>query len=95
MGNYIFEHLNLFDLKHYSQTCSNDLLCKTTNAESTQANSRTIVMYKTAVCLTRTATTFFDLQMKKSLSKTTTTKLYPAKECKKKQGTMRKKYLSL
>ena len=43
MGNYIFEHLNLLNLKHYSQTCSNNLLCKTTNAESAQANSRTIV----------------------------------------------------
>ena len=30
-------------LKHYSQTCSNDHLCKTTNSESALANSRTIV----------------------------------------------------
>ena len=29
------------------------------------------------------ATTFFDSQIQKSLSKTTTTKLYPAKECEK------------
>ena len=43
MGNYTIEHLNSFNLKHYSQTCSNDLLCKTTNTESTQANSRTII----------------------------------------------------
>ena len=32
--------------------------------------------------LTRAATTFFDSQMKKNLSKTITEKLYPAKECK-------------
>ena len=31
------------NLKHYSQTCSNDRLCKTTDSESAQANSRTIV----------------------------------------------------
>ena len=32
------------NLKHYNQTCSNDhLLSKTTNAESVQANSPTIV----------------------------------------------------
>ena len=43
MGNYIFEHLNVFNLKHYSQACSNDLLCKTTNTKPAQANSRTIV----------------------------------------------------
>ena len=37
-------YLNILTyLKHYSQTCSNNLLCKTTNAESAQANSRTIV----------------------------------------------------
>ena len=53
------------------------------------------LLYKLTAYLMQTATTFFDFQMKKSLSKTTTTKLYPAKECKKKQGTMRKKYLSL
>ena len=34
MGNYKFEHLNSINLKHYNQTCSNDHLCKTTNAES-------------------------------------------------------------
>ena len=32
----------------------------------------------------QTATTFFDFQMKKSLSKTTTTKLYSVQECEKK-----------
>ena len=41
------------------------------------------LLYKKTACLMRTATTFFDFQMKKSLSKTTTTKLYPAKECEK------------
>ena len=44
MGKYTFEHMNSFNLKHYSQTCLNNLLCKTTNAESTQANPRTIVI---------------------------------------------------
>ena len=43
MGNYIFEHLNPINLKDYSQTCSNDHLCKTTNADSAQANSRPIL----------------------------------------------------
>ena len=33
---------------------------------------------------------FFDFQMKKNLSKTTTAKLYPEKECKKTQGTIHK-----
>ena len=31
------------NLKHYSQICSNDHLRKTTNSESAQANSRTVV----------------------------------------------------
>ena len=43
MGNYTFEHLNSINLKHYSQTCPNDHLCKMTNAESAQANSCPIV----------------------------------------------------
>ena len=42
MGNYTFEHLNSINLKHYGQTCSKDHLCQTTNAESVQANSRSI-----------------------------------------------------
>ena len=45
-----------------------------TSAESAQANSTT--------CLMQPATTFFDPQMKKNLSKTTTTKLYPVKKWK-------------
>ena len=43
LENYTFEHLNSINLKHYSQSCSNDHLHKTTNAESTQANSCPIV----------------------------------------------------
>ena len=46
MGNYTFEHLNSINLKHYSETCSNDHICKTTNAESAQANSRQIVTFQ-------------------------------------------------
>ena len=63
-GNYTFEHLNSINLKHYSQTCSNNYLFKMSNAESTQGNFCSIItMYKT--CLMRPATTFFDSQMKK------------------------------
>ena len=65
MGNYIFEHLNLFNLKRYSQTCSNDLLCKTTSAESTQANSRTIVTVQGDRLSNANSDHFFDFQMKK------------------------------
>ena len=36
------------------------------------------LLFKTTTCLTRPATTFFVSQMEKNLSKTTTTKLYPA-----------------
>ena len=36
IGNYTFEHLNSINIKHYSQICSYDHLCKTANAESTQ-----------------------------------------------------------
>ena len=46
MENYaLVEHLNSVNLKHYSETCSNDHLCKTTNAESAQANSCQIVTF--------------------------------------------------
>ena len=46
MENYTFvEHLNSINLKHYSETCSNDQLCKTTNAESTQANFHQIITF--------------------------------------------------
>ena len=46
MGNYKYEHLNSINLKHYSQTCSNDHICQMTNAESAQASSRLIVTIK-------------------------------------------------
>ena len=46
MENYtLVEHLNSINLKHYSETCSNNPLCKMTNAESTQANSRQTVTF--------------------------------------------------
>ena len=46
MENYtLIEHLNSVNLKHYSETYSNDHLYKTTNAESTQANSHQIVTF--------------------------------------------------
>ena len=38
------------------------------------------LLYKTTTCLTQPATTFLVSQMKKNLSITTTTKLYPAKK---------------
>ena len=35
MENYrLVEHLNPIHLRHYSETCSKDHLCKMTNAES-------------------------------------------------------------
>ena len=83
MGNYTFEHLNSINLMHYSQVCSNCHLCKITNAESTQANCCPTVTVQDDHL--STATTFFDSQMKKNLSKTTTTKLYPVKEFEKKK----------
>ena len=47
MENYTFvEHLNSINLKHYSETCPNDHICKTTNAESAQANPRQIVTFQ-------------------------------------------------
>ena len=45
MGNDTFQHLNSIqhlNFKHYSQTFLNNHLCKTTNAESAQANSHPI-----------------------------------------------------
>ena len=79
-------HLNIWtkiNFKYYSQTCSNDHLCKATNAESAQANSHPIVTVQDNHLSNMTSEHFFDSQMKKNLSKTTTTKLYPAKECEK------------
>ena len=70
----------LINLKHYSQTCPNNHLCKTRNAESAQANSGLIVTVQDEHLPNATSNYFFGLQNEK-LSKTTTTKLYPAKEC--------------
>ena len=85
MENYtLVEHLNSVNLKHYSETCSNDHLCKTTNAESAQANSHQIVTYQ------HDQQPLFLLPNEKNFSKTKTTKLFPAKECKK-QGIIHKK----
>ena len=85
MGNYTFEHLNSINLKHYSQTCSNEHLCKMTILSlSKQIPVQSLLS-------NATSNHFFDSQMKKNLSKTITTKLYPAKERKKKQGKMLKK----
>ena len=83
MRNYTFEYLNSINLKHCSQTSSNDHLCKTTNAESAQANSPTIVTVEDDHLPNGSSNHFFWPPNEKSLSKTTTTKLYPAKECKK------------
>ena len=73
------------NLKHYSQTCSTDHLCKTNSRLRrpmlSQPKQIPILLYKTTTCLTRPMTTFFFSQMKKSLSKTTAKKLYPAKKC--------------
>ena len=92
MGNYTFEHLNSIDLKHYSQTCSNGHLCKASNADSTQENSHRIVTVQDDNLSNAISDHFFWLpNEKKNLSKTTTAKLYPAKECKKKTETMLKK----
>ena len=38
------------------------------------------LLYKTTTCLTQPATTFFVSQMKKNLSITATTKIYPVKK---------------
>ena len=64
MGNYTFEHLNSINLKHYNQTCSNDHLCKMTNAESAQANSHPIVTVQDDHLSNATSNYFFDSQMK-------------------------------
>ena len=39
------DFVELWEIILYSETCSNEHLCKTTNAESTQANSRHIVTF--------------------------------------------------
>ena len=77
MRNYTFEHLNSINLKQYIQTCSNDHLYKETNAESAQE------ILVQSLLSNATSDHFFDSQIKKNLSKTTTTKLYPGKKCEK------------
>ena len=56
-------HLNSVNLKHYSQTCLNEHLCKTMNAESAQANSCSIVTSNA------TSNHVFNSQMKKTCLK--------------------------
>ena len=75
---------------NYSQTCSNDHsqddLYKTTThlrwpiLDLPELIPIQSLLYKTTTSLTRPATTFFASQIKKNLSKTTITKLYPAKK---------------
>ena len=71
----------------YSQTCLNDHLHKTTTRlrQPVQSPPKQIpiqsLLYKTTNCLMRpTSDHFFVSQVKKNLSKTTATKLYPAKK---------------
>ena len=64
----------------YSQTCSNDHLCKTTNAESAQTNSIQSLLYKMTTTQLQPATTFFCPQNEKDLSKTATAKFYPVEK---------------
>ena len=72
----------------YSQTCSNDHLYKTTTClrQPILRPPKQIpiqsLLYKTTTSLMQPATIFFVWQMKKNLSKTTTTKLYPARKWK-------------
>ena len=65
MGNYTFEHLNSINLKHYSETCSKDHLCKTTNAESAQATSHPVVTVQDDHLSNATSDYFFWLQNEK------------------------------
>ena len=65
MRNYTFEHLNSIKLKHYSQTCSNDHLCKITNVESAQANSHTFITVEDDKLSNATSGHFFSLPNKK------------------------------
>ena len=84
MGNYTFEHLNSFNLKHYSQTVQTTSSVRLPMLSPPKQIPVQSLLCKTTACLMRTPTTFVNFQMKKSLSKTTTTKFYPAKECEKK-----------
>ena len=62
----------------YYQSCSNDHLYKTTNAESAQANSHPIVPVKDDNLSKATSNHLFSLLNEKMLYKATTKKLYPA-----------------
>ena len=69
MGNYAFEHLNSINLKRYSQTCSNNHLCKLTKTESSKQIPIQVLLHKKTTCLMQPATTFFDSQIKKNCLK--------------------------
>ena len=84
MGNYTFEHLNSFNLKHYSQTVQTTSSVRLPMLSPPKQIPIQSLLYKLTAYLMQTATTFFDFQMKKSLSKTTTKKLYSVQECEKK-----------
>ena len=78
MDNYtLVEYLNSINLKHYSETCS-----KTTSVKPPMLSLPKQILVK-LLLFNATSDHFFDSQLKKNLSKTTTTKLYPEKECKK------------
>ena len=89
---YYLYHVSFLFISKYSQTCSNDHLYKTTTRLRRPILSVLkqvpiqSPLHKTTICLTRPATTFFVSQMKKNLSKTTTTKPYPARKWKVKVG---------
>ena len=73
-------------LSEYSQACSNDHLYKTTTRirrtmlSTPKQTAIQSLLYRATSCLTRPSTTIFVSQMKKNLSKTTTTKFYPGKK---------------
>ena len=59
------DNILTINLKHCSQTCSNDHLCKTTNAESAQANSCPIVTVQDDHLSNTTSDYFFWLSNEK------------------------------
>ena len=65
MGNYTFEHLNSINLKHYSQTCSNEHLSKQLMLSPPKQIPIQSLLCKTTICLTRLATTFLTPKWKK------------------------------
>ena len=74
-----------FQLKIQSKTCSNHHLYKTTTCLRSlmlslpKQNPIQLLLYKMTTCLTQPVTTFC-LPNERNLSKTNTTKLYPAKK---------------